>query len=313
MHFHCLSSNEKLSRTCAELYDESFKQNQITKLTLFGQQVYSAKGSQETIDLRFPSKIEASDTNWFGKKSEKVIIVSGGSGLLDLNQPPVNEPVSNHHQCSYQDLKFPYIQSSEKSGLDGFTPICLEDVHGKDKTESPVSCCTTEKNSRIEQEDSSEVVQMAAECLLHISAVSFNDSLRSRPKRSSQDQAFSDKPEMGLEEPGCSCDSYELHTLRIIETSPEDVSCVSSKGKDECNSKKEVGFVRRGRRMKNFQKEILPGLLSLSRYEIREDINILETVLRSKDYKKMQGKTSDGKCRSNPRNNKGSYVGRRRR
>ncbi|CAH2048036.1 unnamed protein product [Thlaspi arvense] len=298
MYFHGLSKKR------CESYEESSKQNQISMVTLFGQQVYTAKGSQDTIDLRFPSKIEASDTNWFGKRSEKVII-SGGLGLLDLNQTPVSEPVYDHDQCFFQDLNFPYTQEKEaiskKSGL--------HDVHEKDSTASPASCCTAE------QEDSSEVIQIAAECLLHISAVSLSQSKDftlkpgSRPNSSSQDQERLDKLEKVNEEPGRSCDSFELRTLGISETVLEDVCCVSSKSKDEVmSSEKEVGVkLRRGKRMKNFQKEILPGLLSLSRHEIREDINILETVLRSREYKKMQGKT---------RNNKGltqGYVGRRRR
>lgn len=249
---------------------------------------------------------DSQDTNWFGKRSEKVNI-SSGSGLLDLNQTPVNELVYNHHQCFVKDLNFPRTQEKEMSSVKN----SLDDVHGKDiSTASPASCCTAER------EDSSQVMEMAAECLLHISTVSLDQSqdnvslkLGSRPNSSSQDQ-----------EPSCSYDSFELHTLGISETIPEDVCCVSSsKGKDEFNNKKEVGVVkvRRGRRMKNFQKEILPGLLSLSRHEIREDMNILETVLRSSEYKKIDhGKSKDGKCKPSQRSNKDStkrYLGRRRR
>ncbi|KAF2591792.1 hypothetical protein F2Q70_00041825 [Brassica cretica] len=67
--------------------------------------------------------------------------------------------------------------------------------------------------------------------------------------------------------------------------------------------------------MKNFQKEIVPSLASLSRHEIREDMNILEAVLRSREYKKMQGKTRDVKLGANTRNKRSvsqRYVGKRR-
>lgn len=271
------------------------------------------------IDLRLHSIGCSQDT--IGLRSEKAITSCGSAGLLDLNETPVNEPVANRQQCFFQDLNFPYTEdtkmSSEKNGLD--------DVHGKDSAASPASCCTAENNSKIEREDSCEVIQIAAECLVYLSAVSFNQSRDlpfkhgSRSNSSSQDQDFLNKPQMGNEKQGYSCDSYELLTLGIRETSPEEDCCVSSKSKavDEFNSKKEFRVkVRIGRRMKNFQKEILPGLVSLSRHEIREDINILEAVLRSRDYKKMQGKTTDGKCRPNLKNNKGltqRYVGRRRR
>lgn len=242
-----------------------------------------------------------------------------GSCLLDLNKTPANESVSNDHQCFFQDLNFQHTEetkmSCEKSGVDG--------VHEKYCVASPASCCTTENNSRTELQDSCELIQKAAECLLRFSAVSFDQSqdfsfkLGSRYISSSEDQEFLNKHEMVVKEPGRSCDSFELHTLGIRETIPEEVCCVSSKAIDDFSNKKEFGVkLRRGRRMKNFQKEILPELVSLSRHEIQEDINLFEAVLRSREYKKMQGKAKDGKCIPNPRNNKGltqRYVGRKRR
>ncbi|XP_023643014.1 uncharacterized protein LOC17894856 isoform X2 [Capsella rubella] len=361
-----------------ETYEESSKHSQIRMVTLFGQQVYIAKGeslasgsclnsmmkncdpqlpanhesfkylefdsircSQDTLDRSFPLRTEANGSRLFGKKSEKVNI-SDGSYLLDLNETPANEPVSNDHQCFFQDLNIPYTEetelSCEKSGLDGVhekdcsaspASCCeksgLDSVHEKDCSASPASCCTVENNSRTELEDSCELIDNAAECLLQLSAGLFNRSqdfsleLGSTSISSSQDQECLNKQETGVQEPARSCDSFELHTLRIKETIPEEICYVSSKTKeDDLSNKKESRVkLRRGRRMKNFQKEILPELVSLSRHEIQEDINILETVLRSREYKKMQGKTKDGKCRPNPRNNnKGltqRYIGRRRR
>ncbi|CAH8256110.1 unnamed protein product [Arabidopsis lyrata] len=321
MYLHGLSNDDISCKKRFESYEESSKKNQIRMVTLFGQQVYTAKGesfvsgieqvnrnclnplmkdcdlllleNHESVECReFHSIgcsqdtiwIEAYGTNMFGKKSEKVNI-SDGSGLLDLNKSPAYEPVSNDYQC----------------GLNG--------VHEKDWAASPASCCTAENSSKIEGEDSCEVIQMAAECLVHISAVTLNQS---------QDQEILNNHKMGVQEPGRSCDSFELHTLGIRETIPEELCCVSSKAIDNFSNKKEFGVkLRRGRRMKNFQKEILLELVSLSRHEIREDINLLETILRSRDYKKMQGKnTKDGKCRPNRRNNKGltqRYVGKMRR
>ncbi|KAF3609727.1 hypothetical protein DY000_02045165 [Brassica cretica] len=246
------------------------------------------------------------------------------SGLLDLNRTPADDEfVSEPSYCFSQDLNSPYVEetetSCEKSGVDdGPTPLCSpksQKVHEKDGTASPASdtsCCTTEDNLRRgsspraldpscrtrlefpvlpdneEQEELSEVIQTAAESLVHISTVSYqNQDLGSKPvSRTSSLEC-------------CSCDSYELHTLGISETNTEEDLCVSSMAMDELNNitrdgNKEMGLkLRRGRRMKHFQKEILPNLTSLSRHEIHEDINILEAVLRSREYKKMQGKTKD--------------------
>ncbi|VVA91062.1 unnamed protein product [Arabis nemorensis] len=271
--------------------------------------------------------------------------------LQDLNCPYIEETETSCEKSGIDD---------------GPTPLCspkCQNVHEKDGTASPASytsCCTTENNLRTEsrrssspraldpscrirlefsatevlleneccneEEELSEIIQMAAQSLVHISAISYqNQDLQSKPvsrtNSSSRDQDFPDKPEMGKSEPGCSCDSYELHTLGISETNTEEDCCVSSMALDELNTitrdnNKEIGLkLRRGRRMKNFQKEILPSLTSLSRHEIREDINILEAVLRSREYKKMQGKTKHVKFGANPRNKRSAsqrYVGKRR-
>ncbi|KAM1584529.1 uncharacterized protein LOC126626461 isoform X1 [Malus sylvestris] len=121
----------------------------------------------------------------------------------------------------------------------------------------------------------------------------------------------------GSEQPQCSSDSYELLTLNLIE-STEDDYCVSLKPSEvNYNDSKEFGVkLRRGRRMKDFQRDILPGLASLSRHEIREDINIMETVLRSREYKKLRGKVADYQSWCTPVKNKRSrlnYVPRRKR
>ncbi|KAM1145890.1 hypothetical protein ACFX2J_037708 [Malus domestica] len=113
----------------------------------------------------------------------------------------------------------------------------------------------------------------------------------------------------GSEQPQCSSDSYELLTLNLIEGTEDDY-CVSLKPSEvNYNDSKEFGVkLRRGRRMKDFQRDILPGLASLSRHEIREDINIMETVLRSREYKKLRGKVADYQSWCTPVKNKRSRL-----
>ncbi|CAN6902219.1 unnamed protein product [Brassica oleracea] len=296
-----------------------------------------------------PSCLAGQISSYSLKVVDQPLVNDGSAGLLDLNRTPDDELVfqPEPHFCFLQDLNCPYVEetetSCEKSGVDDgptshSSPKC-QNVHEKDGTESPASdtsCCTTENNLRRgsldpscrtrlefpvllenelcneeeEEEEFSEVMLMAAESLVHISAVSY------------QNQDCQDKVDKGNVEPRCcSCDSYELHTLGIRETNTEEEFCVSSKAMDKLNNitredKKEFGLkLRRGRRMKNFQKEIVPSLASLSRHEIREDMNILEAVLRSREYKKMQGKTRDVKLGANTRNKRSvsqRYVGKRR-
>lgn len=111
------------------------------------------------------------------------------------------------------------------------------------------------------------------------------------------------------EKPQYTCDFFELMTLTLTESSVDDYS-VSSNPSESCfTENKDVGLkLRRGRRLKDFQKDILPGLASLSRHEIREDINIMEGVLRSREYKRLQAKMADGHGWCTPVRNKRSRL-----
>ncbi|KAL6181982.1 hypothetical protein ACLB2K_043405 [Fragaria x ananassa] len=113
------------------------------------------------------------------------------------------------------------------------------------------------------------------------------------------------------EKPQYTCDFFELMTLALTESSVDDYS-VSSNPSESCfTENKDVGLkLRRGRRLKDFQKDILPGLASLSRHEIREDINIMEGVLRSREYKRLQAKIADGHGWCTPVRNKRSRLNR---
>nr|GLL25961.1 uncharacterized protein LOC109189790 [Ipomoea trifida] len=109
--------------------------------------------------------------------------------------------------------------------------------------------------------------------------------------------------ESNEQQPQYSCDTFESMVLKL---QPEcniddDDSCVSSKPFEvkNTNNNKECGIaLRRGRRMKDFRRDILPNLASLSRHEICEDIKIMETVLRSREYKKIMSRMKGGepKC-----------------
>ncbi|KAF7828394.1 uncharacterized protein G2W53_019558 [Senna tora] len=121
--------------------------------------------------------------------------------------------------------------------------------------------------------------------------------------------------EKKMEKPQCS-DSYELIALKL-EQCNEDDSCVSSKPYEieVIGEKKDFSFkIKRGRRFKDFQREILPGLASLSGDEIQEDIDILEAVLRSREYCKIKSTMGDQSSWCKPmrsRRSKRSNVRRR--
>jgi hypothetical protein len=163
-------------------------------------------------------------------------------------------------------------------------------------------------------EESSEadlLIQRAAESLVH-----FSLEISSGNQDCSAKAILNETKSEKKEQPQYSSDSFELISLNLKECSADDYS-VSSKPL-EVNDVETKDFslkLRRGRRLKDFQKDILPGLASLSRHEIVEDINILEAVLRSREYRKIRARMADkqGWCAPvRSRRSTRNYVGRKR-
>ncbi|XP_071919423.1 uncharacterized protein [Coffea arabica] len=117
------------------------------------------------------------------------------------------------------------------------------------------------------------------------------------------------------DQPQCSSDTFESMVLKLQESNVEDY-CVSSMPMEVNDTdKKDYGIrLRRGRRMKDFQKDILPGMASLARHEICEDIRIMEGVIRSREYKKLRSKMANTQNWFTPvrsRRSRLNYIGRK--
>ncbi|XP_020593948.1 uncharacterized protein LOC110034049 [Phalaenopsis equestris] len=81
--------------------------------------------------------------------------------------------------------------------------------------------------------------------------------------------------------PQYSSDSFELMTLQLSEIQSEDRHVTIEPSNVNTTGKKEGGVrLRRGRGFRDFQKEILPGLVTLSRHEICEDLHNIGYKLR---------------------------------
>ncbi|KMT12535.1 hypothetical protein BVRB_5g097830 isoform B [Beta vulgaris subsp. vulgaris] len=149
-----------------------------------------------------------------------------------------------------------------------------QDQRSSDTTESNIQCIT------LKEPEVDGTVQSAAELLLQLKNLQIEED----------------------NQPQCSSESYEAMVLKAEECSPDNY-CVSSNAfLVDQSDKTDIRYkLKRGTRMKDFQKDILPSLSTLSRHEIREDINILEGVIRSREYKRMRAKMGDGGsdwCRS---------------
>ncbi|GLT61084.1 hypothetical protein SLA2020_338150 [Shorea laevis] len=207
--------------------------------------------------------------------------------------------------------------SSNLSAFDHFSGTNIvsevaETLPGDQEQGSSDSSASKECGSK--KEESSEVdvlIHRAAESLLH-----FSLEISSGNQDCSNKAILTEMKNEKREQPQYSSDSFELISLNLKECSADDYS-VSSKPL-EVNDIETKDFslkLRRGRRLKDFQKEILPGLASLSRHEIVEDINILEGVLRSREYRKIRARMGDRQSWCAPvrsRRSTRNYVGRKR-
>ncbi|XP_049415648.1 uncharacterized protein LOC125878441 [Solanum stenotomum] len=121
--------------------------------------------------------------------------------------------------------------------------------------------------------------------------------------------------DQNTEQPQCSSDTFEEMVLKQPETSIDDCCVTSNAFEFNATERKDYGItLKRGRRMKDFQRDIMPSLATLSRHEICEDIKIMETALRSREYKRHRSKMTDGNKWFNPVRNRRSrlnYVGRK--
>ncbi|KAI4302159.1 hypothetical protein MLD38_037941 [Melastoma candidum] len=109
-------------------------------------------------------------------------------------------------------------------------------------------------------------------------------------------------------------DDFELMTLKLTEKNPDDYfpkPFVPDFPKEDepavnkTSGRPRRGQARRGRQRRDFQRDILPGLASLSRHEVTEDLQTFGGLMRATGHAWQSGLT-----RRNPRN--GSTRGRKR-
>nr|GEY84261.1 hypothetical protein [Tanacetum cinerariifolium] len=267
-----------------------------------------------------------------GMCQELSSITQGSNGLHDV-KPKVlldfdlNEPLPDEYSFHSNEPLGPY-PSSDGSSSEACSQITTP-VTFKSQTEAstinleshpePSSDLTEEEEMHI-SDDLNIAAQKAALSLVSIS--------QQRPSTSHQDS----ETELGSNETEknsngntnepfkrtCSIDSYEALCLKL-EPSNVDEDCATSKAYEikEFDEKKSGIKLKRGRRQKDFQRDILPTLSSLTRREILEDINLFEGVLRSREYQKYnKAKTGKGENWFTPvksKRSRANYAGSNKR
>lgn len=197
------------------------------------------------------------------------------------------------------------IQNAESSQI--AENSCQLEFSSSSISKTKLQTCDKKKGKST---DIDALIQEAAASLISISLDSRTSS-QTCPTESRSDEIQN----IMREKPEYSSDSYESMVMNLTETCADDY-CLSSNPvevSELCNN--DTGIkLRRGRRIKDFQKDILPGMASLSRHEIREDISIMEGVMRSREYKRLRSKTANIGNWFTPvrsRRSRLNYVGRK--
>lgn len=164
--------------------------------------------------------------------------------------------------------------------------------------------------SDLTEEDTDYTVQEAAHSLISISLQQTSPCNQDSETKFGSNEIENIKENKKKPIPSSSIDSYESLVLKLEESSMDEDSATSKAFEINEFDQKESGIkLRRGRRLKDFQKDILPTLASLLKHEIWEDIKILEGVIRSREYKRLnKTKTCKGENWSTPVKSKRSKV-----
>ncbi|KAL6004950.1 hypothetical protein ACLOJK_005509 [Asimina triloba] len=254
-------------------------------------QVNSEKSEEDTLSSRQPRCHVASWGSISSTNDEKASTIDEKTmGSCNPCNTKDLESVSENQQKE----RFSNLSAHE----DSETTQLESDITGTSSnkqvafTESGVDACLSgkspelkiqEHNRPLQQQEQAEIdaaMQRAARSLILISSV----------KTSSTDCALSSRQEVPEtverhDEPQYSSDSYESITLMLTESCVDEYSTTAKPFEERDLGDNASGLnLKRGRRMKDFQRDILPSLVSLSRHEICEDMNIIGAVIKANEY-----------------------------
>ncbi|KAM7484402.1 hypothetical protein LguiA_000411 [Lonicera macranthoides] len=199
-------------------------------------------------------------------------------------------------------------------------PVDLESEEEHKQHEVPAGSPQEEAE---QQED--ELIRNAAKAIVFISSAQHHkeDTVLDPSEASVADlllfffEAVSCSPNIDLvkESSSVEIDYFEAMTLQLPETKEEDympkymvpvIQETQETGVSSIANRTRRGQARRGRQRRDFQRDILPGLISLSRHEITEDLQTFGGLMRATGHTWLTGLSR----RSGGRN--GAGRGRRR-
>lgn len=263
-----------------------------SKKAVNGSRSFGPENGESGISLQEKTSQRISMSNVvFEKKENKLQSYNSSQELLE-GADSNRSPLSCKSDCNTDDASSNTKRECRAIGIpkSKVSPSALQypqsSLVSKDQAEQNMTR-PSETKSQCFGAEVDETVRKGAASLVYFSCLALNQDCSLEPKK--RKKSCSTEREM----PQSSSESYESIVLKQVDRSVDEY-CVSSTPPEAMGSdKKESGVkLRRGRRMKDFRKEILPGLASLSRQEISEDIKIMELALRSREYKKYSSKAA---------------------
>jgi hypothetical protein len=232
-------------------------------LQVLQKEIGSSAGSLEESSITVIVPNSAADS------SRNVAAASSLKGLFDLNVPLGSADMPSEIMNSFMLHPVPTIINAPQSNF--FIPETLVDDHTRPRPgvshDGPSNSQVTVSMLGAEIEGDDTVVATAAETLLSIfrhNSTCGADCLGSNSEIPAWD---------GNDEPECSLDSFEKIVLNVDEVRDDGQSVpviLPNKDGPACGIK-----LKRGRGMRNFQREIMPKLVSLARQDIFDDLHAI--------------------------------------
>ncbi|RZR79394.1 hypothetical protein BHM03_00005111 [Ensete ventricosum] len=251
--------------------------------------LHASAGSTTNLPPKAAGDVEEKESNIDGSEEDAVsshTIVPDECQQIELKESPLGfkpNQLAGNSECTSKAKSIAdhaVISKSENSATtrtDSVTPewICsqqVSDAKGSD-------CISIQDRQILEQQlalvEVDHVIIKAAETLASISS--------EKPLRSVDQLTGNGRMEFYCEEGNDqpqSSDSFETRTLNLEEIRDTGISTCAKQIDNE--TRKDVCKFRLGRGMRDFQKDILPGIVSLSRHEICEDLYAIKYELGKK-------------------------------
>ncbi|THU56580.1 hypothetical protein C4D60_Mb11t18730 [Musa balbisiana] len=251
--------------------------------------LHASAGSTTDLPPKAAGDVEEKETNIDGSEEDTVsshAIVPDECQQIELKESPIGfkpNQLARNSECASKEKSVAdhaVISKSENSAtthIDSVTPerICSQQVSDVNACD----CICIQDKQILEQQlalvEVDHVIIKAAETLASISSekpLCSVDQLTSNGRMEFYCEEGNDQPQ--------SSDSFEMGTLNLEEIRDNGISTCAKQIDNE--TRKDVCKFKLGRGMRDFQKDILPGIISLSRHEICEDLYAIKYELGKK-------------------------------